>query len=165
MEDNYIQAGNLQRSFGTEGFLKFKVFPNLKEQFFKATFVWLKHDDYYVPYRISQLDGAKKMIQFDDVFDTEKAQKIHNKTLYLPGNELTVSERLETGFLQEFQLYDKDEFISEIVETRDIAGHLYGVVKYKNKEVLFPIHEDLIIEIDQDEMILRMDLPDGLLEL
>lgn len=165
MESKFIQAGNLQKSFGTEGFLKFKAFPELKEQLLQSEFIWLMHDDYFVPYRVISIDGSKKMIQFDDVFDIEKATKIHNKALYVLGEHLSDSKRLETGFLQGFDLYDNDEFIAEVSETREIAGLLYGVLLINEKEVLFPIHENLLIEIDQEHRILRMDLPEGLLEI
>jgi 16S rRNA processing protein RimM len=36
---------------------------------------------------------------------------------------------------------------------------------YKNKEILFPLNEDMIVEIDEDEKTLLVDLPEGLLEL
>ena len=39
------------------------------------------------------------------------------------------------------------------------------VVDYKNKSVLIPFTEQLITNIDKEEQILEMDLPNGLLEI
>ena len=39
------------------------------------------------------------------------------------------------------------------------------VVDYKNRNVLIPFAEQLITNIDKDEQILEMDLPNGLLEI
>ena len=39
------------------------------------------------------------------------------------------------------------------------------VVDYKNKNVLIPFTEQLITNIDKEEQILEMDLPNGLLQI
>jgi ribosomal 30S subunit maturation factor RimM len=35
----------------------------------------------------------------------------------------------------------------------------------KDKEILIPLHEDLIIRIDNKKKIIKMDLPQGLMEI
>ena len=64
-----------------------------------------------------------------------------------------------------YDLYDDKDFVSKITEIRTIAGFLYGVILLKEKEVLFPFHEDLILEIDPEKMLVRMDLPEGIFNL
>ena len=43
--------------------------------------------------------------------------------------------------------------------------HFVATMNYKEKEVLFPLNEDMILEIDLDEETILVDLPDGLLDL
>ena len=38
-------------------------------------------------------------------------------------------------------------------------------IKYNSRVVLIPIHEDLIKEIDKENNIIHLDIPDGLLEI
>ena len=46
------------------------------------------------------------------------------------------------------------------------AGHqdLIGM-EYKGKEVLIPINDDVILNVDRDNALIKVSLPDGLLEL
>ena len=39
------------------------------------------------------------------------------------------------------------------------------MVSYKETEILFPLNEDFIVEIDDEEKILTLDLPEGLLDI
>lgn len=165
MENNYTKVGALQKSFGTEGFLKYKIFNEFKDDFIKATFIWINHDDYYVPYRVTGLKVDKRLIQFDDVFTNEAAEKIHNKSLYLLSHEMTTVQESDEEIFVGFELYDQDKFIATIEEVREIAGFLYAVITWEEKEKLIPIHEDLVEELDPDKNILRMNLPEGILDL
>jgi len=38
-------------------------------------------------------------------------------------------------------------------------------VSYQNKEIMFPLNEDMIVEIDEDEETILVDLPEGLLDI
>jgi 16S rRNA processing protein RimM len=165
MGNNFIKIGSLQKSFGTEGFIKFKSFPEFKDEILSADFLWLAEDDYHVPYRVVSLNKAKNMIQFDDVFSNEQASKIHNKAIYIKTDDSIDSSAEDEDFIVGYKLYDNEEFIAEIVEVKEIAGYLYGVINYQSKEILIPIHENLVLEMDPEQSILRMDLPEGILEL
>ncbi len=164
MASNFVKVGSLQRSFGTEGFLKYKLFSDYKEHVQKAEFLWIMHDDYYVPYRVVELNSSKKMIQLDDVIDVESAAKIHNKALYLQLDDVDLIED-ERDFLVNFNLFDKEMLVGEIEEIRTIAGHLYAIINREEKEIMIPIHEELILQIDVDQSLIQMDLPEGILDL
>ena len=89
MESNYTKIGSLQKSFGTAGFLKYKVFPNYSEELKDAAFLFLQHDDYYVPYRILNFEQGKRLIQFDDIDNQEKASSIQKSFLPDEADENT----------------------------------------------------------------------------
>jgi ribosomal 30S subunit maturation factor RimM len=40
-----------------------------------------------------------------------------------------------------------------------------AIVVYEGREVLIPLHEDLIVEADHEAQVVTMRLPEGLLEL
>jgi 16S rRNA processing protein RimM len=40
-----------------------------------------------------------------------------------------------------------------------------AVVPYKFKEIMFPLNDDLIVEIDEENGTLKVDLPEGLIDL
>ncbi len=55
--------------------------------------------------------------------------------------------------------------LGEILEVNEYPQQFVATVSYKGKEILFPLNDDMIIEIDEDARTLLVDLPDGLLDL
>ena len=54
--------------------------------------------------------------------------------------------------------------LGPIEEIIDLPEHYLAQVKYQGKEVLIPLHEDLILENKAPTKVLVMDLPEGLLD-
>lgn len=165
MESKYSKIGSLQKSFGTDGFIKFKLFSEYKDELEKQSFLWILQDDYYVPYRVLDINTSKRLIKFDDINSIEQAIKIHNKSLHIISTEILDENEGDVDLFIGYDLYDDKDFVSKITEIRTIAGFLYGVILLQEKEVLFPFHEDLILEIDPEKMLVRMDLPEGIFNL
>jgi 16S rRNA processing protein RimM len=42
---------------------------------------------------------------------------------------------------------------------------LMAVIEINEQELLVPLHEQLILNIDREEKIIRMEIPEGLLDL
>ncbi|MGB4775733.1 MAG: ribosome maturation factor RimM [Daejeonella sp.] len=105
---------------------------------------------------------------FDDVDTIEKAEKLIRKKLYLPNTLKPVRDKDEflISDLKGFMVHDEKEGeLGEIIEIHEYPQQYVAVVLYKFKEVLFPLNDDLIVEIDQEKQILHVNLPDGLISL
>ena len=53
----------------------------------------------------------------------------------------------------------------EIIEIHEYPQQFVAVVPYQFKEIMFPLNDDPIIEIDEANGILKVDLPEGLIDL
>jgi len=104
---------------------------------------------------------------FDDIDTIEKAQSLIRKKLFLPNTLKPVSD-------DEFLITDLKGFIvhdetigelGEIIEIHEYPQQFVAVVAYKFKEIMFPLNDDLIVEINEGNGILKVDLPDGLIDL
>lgn len=105
---------------------------------------------------------------FDDVDTIEKASALVRKKLYL-SNELK-PVRDEDEFLitdlKGFIVFDETAGeLGEIIEIHEYPQQFVAVVPYKFKEIMFPLNDDLIKEIDEDKGILKVNLPEGLIDL
>lgn len=105
---------------------------------------------------------------FDDIDSIEKAEALVRKKLYLPNS--SKPQRDEDEFLitdlKGFIAHDeKAGELGEIIEIHEYPQQFVAVVPYKNKEVLFPLNDDLIVEIDDENGILYVNLPEGLIDL
>ncbi|MNT82127.1 16S rRNA-processing protein RimM [compost metagenome] len=55
--------------------------------------------------------------------------------------------------------------LGEILEVNEYPQQFVATVLYQETEILFPLNEDFIVEIDDEEKILTLDLPEGLLDV
>ena len=105
---------------------------------------------------------------FDDIDTIEKAETLIRKKLYLPNKLKPVrdeSEFLITD-LKGFIVYDNTVGeLGEIIEIHEYPQQFVAVVPYQFKEIMFPLNDDLIMEIDEANGILKVDLPEGLIDL
>lgn len=105
---------------------------------------------------------------FDDVDHIDKAQSLLKKKIYLPINKMP--DRSEDDFhysdLKGYTVLDevKGE-LGQIIEVNEYPQQFVATVVYQNKEILFPLNDDMIVEIDEDERKIFVDLPEGLLDL
>lgn len=107
-------------------------------------------------------------IYFDDIDHIDKAQPLLKKKIYLPLTKMP--DRSDDDFhyndLKGFIVTDETKGeLGEIIEINEYPQQFVATVSYQNKEIMFPLNEDMIIEIDEDEGTLLVDLPDGLLDL
>jgi len=105
---------------------------------------------------------------FEDIDTIEKAEKLLKKKVYLPLSKMP--ERGEDEFfytdLKGFIVHDEHYGeLGEIIEVHEYPQQFIAVVPYKFREVMFPLNEDIIKSIDEENGILEVDLPEGLVDL
>lgn len=107
-------------------------------------------------------------IYFDDIDHIDKAQVLLKKKIYLPLTKMP--DRSDDDFhyndLKGFIVSDETHGeLGEIIEINEYPQQFVATVSYQNKEIMFPLNEDMIVEIDEDEGTLLVDLPEGLLDI
>jgi len=55
--------------------------------------------------------------------------------------------------------------LGEITEVRAFPQQHIAVLYFQGKEIMFPLNEDLISDIDMAKRILNVDLPEGLIDV
>jgi len=105
---------------------------------------------------------------FDDIDHIDKAQPLLRKKIYLPLDKMP--DRSDEDFhyndLKGFVVSDEVHGeLGEILEVNEYPQQFVATISYQNKEILFPLNDDMIIEIDEDEKTLLVELPEGLLDL
>lgn len=108
------------------------------------------------------------LFYFDDIDHIDKAQVLVKKKMYLPLTKMP--ERGEDDFtyndLKGYIVSDETQGeLGEILEVNEYPQQFVATVLYQEKEVLFPLNEDMIVEIDEEEKTLLVNLPEGLLDL
>lgn len=105
---------------------------------------------------------------FDDVDHIDKAQPLLRKKIYLPLTKMPDRSNDEfhyedlKGYLVSDEVHGE---LGEILEVNEYPQQFVATVSYREKEIMFPLNDDMIVEIDEEESILRVHLPDGLIDL
>ena len=161
--DELVLFGTISKPFSFRGQLI--VYSNFNSISSKTVFV--KIDDSYVPFKLVNSSSYKKnLFKFNlfEINDEEKAKSLVNKEIYIKKDEVAKNED-SLDFLINFNLYNKKVFVGPVISIMSRIGQDLIVVDYKNQNVLIPFAEQLITNIDKEEQILEMDLPNGLLQI
>ena len=94
------------------------------------------------------------------------AKKLVGKQVYVPaeilGEAKTDSPLLWIGF----NVVDTEKgSLGELVDITQTGHQWIGTIIYDGKEVLLPMVEPLLLEVNLRNKYLRMNLPEGLLDL
>ena len=108
------------------------------------------------------------LFYFDDVDHIDKAQALVKKKIYMPLTKMP--ERGEDDFtyndLEGFMVTDETQGeLGTIIAVNEYPQQFVATILYKEKEILFPLNEDMILEINEEEKTLLVDLPEGLLDI
>jgi 16S rRNA processing protein RimM len=105
---------------------------------------------------------------FDDVDSIEKAEKLIRKKIYLPNSkkpERNNEEFLITD-LKGFIVFDEIHGeLGEIVEIHEYPQQYVAVVPHKYREIMFPLNDEFIREINEEDGKVHVNLPEGLIDV
>jgi len=105
---------------------------------------------------------------FDDVDHIDKAQPLVKKRIYLPEEKMPEQDEDDFTYedLEGFMVIDEVHGeLGEITEVNEYPQQFVATVSNRGRDILFPLNEDMIAEIDEENGILRMRLPEGLLDI
>ncbi len=115
---------------------------------------------------IREKSDKNLLVKFDDV-DTEAiAKKITGFDVYLEKENIDAySETAQQGLIG-FQVEDSIRgSIGHLVAIQDIENNPLFVIEHEGHELLIPIHDDFIQDIDDVNKVIKVNLPDGLVDL
>ena len=124
-----------------------------------------------VPYFIdrSQLHKSSLLrVKFDGIDSESEADTLLKKDLFLPLNMLPQLDGNQfyyhevTGFLAIDQ-FNKE--IGIIKNVNDSGPQPLFVIDADGTEILIPVHDNFIKELDREENKIFLDLPDGLMDI
>lgn len=124
-----------------------------------------------VPYFVSSsklYENSTGLFYFDDIDHIDKAQVLVKKKVYLPLSKMPERDDDELTYedLEGFMVIDahKGE-LGQIITIQEFPQQYVATLRYMEKEVMFPLNDDLIIEIDEEKKLIEVDLPEGLLDI
>jgi len=162
--------GKITKTHGLKGELTVKLDVANPADFKDLRYFLIEDRGNLIPYFIEnqKINGDKMIVQLQDVKKVEQAVAFMGKAVFLP-NELMPELDEDDFYFQEivgFKMVDvlKGE-IGEISDVLEYPTQAVIQVMKDGKEVLIPIHDDIIQKVDKKAKTLTVKTPEGLIDM
>ena len=170
-ENNYYYLGKITRKFSFKGELIIFLDTDTPTHYYGLKKIFLKVNNSYLPYFISKISKYKNnsaRVKFEDVKNESEAMELVNYEIFLPIDELPKLEGKKFYYHEVVGFKVFDIIQGEVGEVKYINDqtpqHLF-VIKSNGKEILIPINDDFIIDLDRKNKIINLKVPEGLLKI
>lgn len=168
--DECYQLGWVVKSHGTKGVVTIFLDVDTPENYREMELVFVDINKNPVPFFIEwiRVKGNKALVQFEGINSVERAEDIRSKKLYLPLSGLPKLPESQPNYHDIIGYTMEDGKMGSIGPVENIyrktGQDLFGV-KHKGQEILVPITDEWILQIDHEEKKILVDLPDGLIDV
>tara|TARA_Y200000002_G_C22361415_1_gene529235 strand:- start:71 stop:583 length:513 start_codon:yes stop_codon:yes gene_type:complete len=164
-----FNIGKILKPFSYKGEVSVYSTIDLKKYNFSS--LLLKINSSLVPFKINSLKNQKiniYRISFDSIDSEIKSEKLRNVEIFCEKDEL-FEEDYKTSEIKQlvgYKLIDKNKkHIGEIVNIKHNYQQDLIEVVYIDKKLLIPYADEIIIQINHNEKVIIMELPNGILDL
>ena len=173
---NNILVGHTKKAFGTKGEIRLFVEAEFVEDILVATVLFIEKEGKAIPYFVEEVKMLDTLVvKLEEVDSKEVAAKLAGKSILLRSQDVRPEEDrlipLENNGLF-YSQYIGFEVIDEMLgrigtieRVEEFPQQEMGVLSYQTKEILIPLNETLIVNINEKEKTIKMDLPEGILDL
>ncbi len=158
------EVGYFSKTHGIKGHLVLKSEREFYFEDVNALFVELSGNK--APYFISDIKETNTGITvlLEDVDAIEKAKLLVGKKVFVDSQYLSEEEEIEN--LVGYELIDAAfGSLGEILEVNDSGPQVLVSINYKEKEVILPLVEDFIENINHVSKKIKFKAPEGLINL
>ncbi len=169
--EGYFHLGKIAKLHGYKGEVSLFLDVTNPADYNQLKRVFVDVDGVLIPFFIDQLKPKNKgfvAVKFQDINEEIAAKKLLKKSIYLPEDEL--AELSDTSFydheISGFKVYDQIKGFIGIVDTViDLTSNPLLRIEFNTNEILVPIFDGLIKNVDRDKKELHIQAPDGLIDL
>ena len=110
----------------------------------------------------SRRGTGKYIVHLTDVCNLEDAEELVGR--FLMSDEVEEEDDAVQDFTG-WKVLNRGDYVGTVTDCEPIPGNLCLYLKPAEDadEIIIPLHEDLIISIDEDSLTLNLNLPDGLI--
>ncbi|SFG35693.1 ribosome maturation factor RimM [Prevotella sp. KH2C16] len=170
-QEEVFKIGKLGKPHGVKGEINFLFDDDIFDRT-DADYLVLEVDGILVPFFIEAYrfhGNATALVKFCDIETQEQARQLTGCKVFFP-RKLSERDEQEVSWseIAGYQLVDTNtgKTIGEITNVDDSTLNiLFEVMTAGQKELLIPASEDLIQNIDKERKEIKINLPEGILDL
>lgn len=165
------KVGFFRKTHGVFGELVLEFEPHFEPSIENADRFFVELEGLLVPFFLL-VDGFRfktditAIITFDGVDSEKYAKRMVGSSVFLFKTEIIVSpDEINDSGLVNYLLFD--EILGEIGlidQVDNYSGNIVFTVNFKGKELQVPFNEDFLLHLDKQNKIIKLRLPDGLMD-
>ena len=169
-KDKCFYVGKIVKTHGLKGEVTLRIDNEQFDEIEELNYFLLDINDRLIPYFIENIGyhSHKSFILFQDLKTLEAAAQLVGTAVYLPLDLLPEKEG------NDFYSHEVVDFLV-IDEEKGELGKVQEIIEYptqsliqiciNGKEVLIPIHDDIIKDVDRDGKKILIKAPNGLIDM
>ncbi len=170
--DDFYYLGYIAKTFGFEGQVVLALEVDSPTDYKELESVFILMEGKLVPFFVHKITirakGKEAVVDFIDVDTIEKARRICGARVYLPLKKLPDLE--DNAFyyheLEGFRVFmTNGVFLGTVIEILEYPGNPLFSIKGEKGEILIPLHDDFIQDLDKENKKIWLDPPEGLMDL
>ena len=170
-KEECFYLGKIAKKFSFKGEVLIYLDTDEPELYENMESVFVEFNKNLVPFFIENSSLHKNdflRVQFEDVDTEEEADRLIGCGIYLPLSMLPKLEGNQFYFHEviDFEVEDKRlGIVGKIVSINDTSAQPLFELLHGDVEILIPMIDHFLIEIDRKNKKVKMDLPEGLIEM
>ena len=159
------QIAQVLKSNGVEGELlvSFRGFD--PEDIILEEPVFIEFDGLPVPFYFESFTRRgtnRALVRLTGIHNLQDAEEVAGRAVFVEDDLYEDDEEDLTGWTV---CGEDGKFVGKVADYEDIPGNTCLWVDTEKGQVLIPLHEDLVLSLDEASETLTMRIPDGLLDL
>ena len=168
-KEEVFKIGIINKPHGVKGEVSFTFTDDIFDRVEDCDYLVLLLDGILVPFFIEEYrfrSDNVALVKFEGIDSTEKARAMTNVEVYYPVKFMDDQEEISSwNYFIGFRVEDIHHgCLGTVVDVDDATMNVLFVIENGDEEVLLPAHEEFILDIDRKKKILKVDIPDGLLD-
>lgn len=166
-----FELGYIERSHGVDGAFVAVFDVDQPQRYAKIDALFVERGAQLVPYlvrRVSAGKGNTFVIWAEGVNSEAQAQSLKGSVLYLPETVLPALTSHQFYFHELVGCQVEDAQLGKlgtVTEIFSLPNQTLMAMNWQGSEVLIPVHDDIVKQLDRENKLVKTNLPEGLLEV
>ncbi|MEZ5037565.1 MAG: ribosome maturation factor RimM [Chitinophagales bacterium] len=165
MNNQNIQIGKVLKTHGTNGNLRVFIESLFIKEALKSKHFFINQLPYFV--ESIQKSGEQEIIlKLEEVDSREVAQNLCGFEVLMDSQQVKKwKKQITDETLIHFTIYNQTQKIGKVLDILEMPQQIMLVTSIQKKEVLIPLNEDFLVEINPDEQKIVLNLPENYFEI
>jgi 16S rRNA processing protein RimM len=161
-----ILMGKIVNVVGLKGEVKVYSYTDRNERFEELETIWLDNKQYNI--QNVRYQNKVVIIKLEGINDRNQAELQRNKKVYIEETDLQELPE-DTYYVRDLigmEVVTETEKLGEITDViQNAAQDLYEVKTEDGKKIYIPVVKQFVLDVDMETRVVKVELPEGLLDL